>query len=254
MSAIKAKVEDATSSAKAGTEKAKAATAVLLPCLACASFYAVPRVASALELSAVGVPLAAMLGPPRRALISDHPPPSRCDSLRARLPRLDPLPSFSTPYRCSPTPPWCKSFTRPFHGRSPSTVLCRRFGLPVDPAVQQLLPLADHSSRTTSPRGSSWTTALSLFDPSMPEHHRHDQARSPPPEAELRGRPASDQPSSTQTPPEVHLYFLVLLHPWPLAASDSPRQNAAAFPLSFVKSGQGLDCFDLKSSRVLSVK
>jgi hypothetical protein len=58
ISAIKAKVEDAASSAKAGTEKAKAATAVLLPCLACASLYAVPRVASALELSAVGVPLA----------------------------------------------------------------------------------------------------------------------------------------------------------------------------------------------------
>jgi hypothetical protein len=138
---------------------------VLLPCLACASLYAVPRVALALELSTAGVPLAAMLGPPLRALISGHPPPSCCDSLRARLPCLDPLPSFSTPYWCSPTPPWRKSFTRPFHGRSPSTFLCRRFGLPVDPAVQQLLPLVDHSSRTTSSRGSSWTTAPSLFNP-----------------------------------------------------------------------------------------
>jgi hypothetical protein len=54
-------------------------------------------------------------------------------------------------------------------------------------------------------------------------------------------------------PPKVHLHFFVLLHPWPLAASDPLRRNAAAFFLSSVPD-QGPDCFGLESSEVFSVE
>jgi hypothetical protein len=182
-----------------------------------------------------------MLGPPHRALISGHPPPSRCNSLHSRLPRLashllrfslsqaELLPTRQRRHRMPwPPPP-------PTHRGGP---------LPDLPQLQSTPQLAS-PQRTEAPGPLPGCSR-------PPERHRRHLP--PPPEAELRGRPASDHPSSTRTPPEVPLYFLVLLHHWPLVVSDSPRQNAAAFPLSAVMSDQGLDCLDLKSSRVLSAK
>jgi hypothetical protein len=167
---------------------------------------------------------------------------------------LAPLPSFSTSYRCSPTPPGANpSPDRPTDVRrrpssaaasaSPSTRPSNRsYPSPITPAGPH------HLEEAPGPPHRASST------PSMPEHRHHDQARSPPPEAELNGRPASDHPSSTRTPPEVHLHFLVLLHPWRLAAGDSLHRNAAASFLSSVFPDQGPDCFDLGSSGVFPVK
>jgi hypothetical protein len=167
----------------------------------------------------------------------------------------------STPCRASPLP---TGAPRPHPGANPS---------PDRPTDVHRRPssAAASASPSTRPSSSSHPLPITLAGLhhleeapgppyrasstlNMPKHRHHDKARSLPPEAELRGRPASDHPSSTRTLPEVHLYFLVLLHPWPLAAGDSLRRNAAASFLSSVFPNQGPDCFNLENSRVFSVK
>jgi hypothetical protein len=126
---------------------------------------------------------------PQRALAATAPIRRGQPSTAPPHSLLDPLLSFSTSYRCSPTPPWRKSQTRSSHRRPPSTFLRRRFGLPVDPAVQQLLPLAitqagpHHLKQALGPPHRASST------PSMLEHHRRGQARPPPPRVTVGSTP-----------------------------------------------------------------
>jgi hypothetical protein len=155
---------------------------------------------------------------------------------------ISPSPLSSTPCRASPLP---TGAPRPHPGANPS---------PDHPTDVHHRPssTAASASPSTRPSSSSHPLPITLAGPhhleeahgpphrasstrSMPEHHYRDQARPPlPPGAELHGQPASDHPSSTRTPPEVHLHFFVLLHPWPLVAGDPFHRNAAAFFLHSV--------------------
>jgi hypothetical protein len=152
---------------------------------------------------------------------------------------ISPSPLSSTPCRASPLP---TGAPQPHPGANPS---------PDRPTDVHRRPssAAASASPSTQPSSSSHPSPITLAGPhhleeapgpphrasstpSMPKHRHRDEARLPPPPgAEHRGRPASDHPSSTRTPPEVHLHFFVLLHPWPLAAADPFHRNAAAFVL-----------------------
>jgi hypothetical protein len=141
----------------------------------------------ALLCHALSSPSSSYLSPHTPLLFCSRPPlpflPSSTSSNRAtrchgcRRPYspwaaiISPSPLSSTPCRASPLP---TGAPRSHPGANPSLdgptgvpsiFLRRRFGLPANPAVQQLPPLADHSSRTTSLRRSSWTSSPSLFDP-----------------------------------------------------------------------------------------
>jgi hypothetical protein len=84
------------------------------------------------------------------------------------------------------------------------------------------LPRLQSTPQLASPRRTEAPRPLPRRSRLPERHHRYPP---PSPGAELRGRPASDHPSSTRTPPEVLLYFLMLLNPWPLDAGDRHRRK-----------------------------